>query len=119
MDNTFRKKERLCGQTGIARLLAQGRHGAVPGIKYCYAPGSGAEVNRILISVPKKLFRRAVKRNLLKRRIREAYRTRKTLLPGGGTDLMFVYATKELLSYSEICDRVEEILRAVAGRTAS
>ena len=31
----------------------------------------------ILVSVPKKKFRRAVKRNLIKRQVREAYRVRK------------------------------------------
>jgi ribonuclease P protein component len=34
----------------------------------------GAHPARMTVSVPKKIFRRAVDRNLLKRRIREAYR---------------------------------------------
>ena len=34
----------------------------------------------ILISVPKKRFKRAVKRNLVKRQVREAYRKNKHLL---------------------------------------
>ena len=53
-------------------LLAKGRHGKVTGLRYCFRPDSGAEENRIMVSVPKKMFKRAVKRNLLKRRIRES-----------------------------------------------
>lgn len=111
MENTFKKQERLCGRNEIGRLLAKGRHGSVDGLRYCYLSGSGRDCNRILVSVPKKLFRRAVRRNYLKRLIREAYRTQKALLPGTGTDLMFIYATKEILSAAEVRRRVADILQ--------
>jgi len=42
-------------------------------------PGSGAEA-AVLISVPKKKFKQAVKRNRIKRLIREAYRLNKQAL---------------------------------------
>ena len=84
-------------------------------IRYCCLPDNGREHTRIVVSVPKKLFRRAVKRNLLKRRIRESYRTQKALLAGSRVDLMFVYASKDVLDSSVIREAVGIILTSVSG----
>jgi ribonuclease P protein component len=113
MGNTLPKRERLHSKSDIDALLSKGRFFPAGEMKYCVRKGTGESVNRILISVSKKFFRRAVKRNLLKRRIREAYRTRKDLLEGGGTDILFVYSTKEVLSYERIAAIVEGILLSV------
>ncbi len=86
------KAERLSGRKDIMRLMNQGHWGGVPGLKYCFIYDSSASVSRFAVSVPKRLFKRAVKRNLLKRRLREAFRLQKELLPSeGGVDLMVVY----------------------------
>ena len=115
--NTLPKKERLCGKTGISKLLAKGRHGSVPGLRYLCLTGAEAEVNRIMVSVPKKLFKRAVKRNLLKRRIRESWRRQKHLLTvDGGVDLLFMYPTKEILTYQEIYTAVGNVIESLNER---
>ena len=112
--NTLPKEERLCGKTGISHLLAKGRHGNVPNMRYLCLMNNGKEFNRIMVSVPKKLFKRAVKRNLLKRRIRESYRQQKhDLNLKSGVDLLFMYATKEVLSYEEIYKTVGQIIRKI------
>ena len=109
--NTLPKKERLCGKKGIESLLARGRHGNAGAIRYIYALDNGEEYNRILISVPKKLFKRAVKRNILKRRIRESWRRLKGGLDSEcGVDILFMYSTKEILSYQEIDDCISGIV---------
>lgn len=109
--NTLPKKERLYGKKGIEKLLARGRHGSVDSIRYRFLTDNGEETNRILISVPKKLFKRAVKRNLLKRRIRECWRKQKHALNvEKGMDILFMYSTKEVLTYQEIYSRMEEII---------
>lgn len=73
--------------------------------------GSGCDTNRIMVSVPKKLFKRAVKRNLLKRRIRESYRKQKHGLEiKEGLDILFMYSTKEVLGYEAIYKAVGEII---------
>ena len=112
--NTLPKEERLCGKTGISQLLAKGRHGNVPNMRYLCLTNNGKEFNRIMVSVPKKLFKRAVKRNLLKRRIRESYRKQKhDLNLKSGVDLLFMYSTKEVLSYEEIYKTVGQIIRKI------
>ena len=112
--NTLPKEERLCGKTGISHLLAKGKHGNVPNMRYLCLKDNGKEFNRIMVSVPKKLFKRAVKRNLLKRRIRESYRKQKhDLNLKSGVDLLFMYSTKEVLSYEEIYKTVGQIIRKI------
>ncbi len=114
--NTLPKKERLCGKTSISMLLAKGKHGNVPNMRYLFMKNTGLEYNRILISVPKKLFKRAVKRNLLKRRIRESYRKQKHLLTvEGGLDVLFMYSTKDILSYQEIYSTIGQIIERING----
>lgn len=97
--------------------MSRGRPGEVQNIRYRYIKDSGCGTNRMMVSVSKRLFKRAVKRNLLKRRIRESYRTLKHNLPeGGGTDILFVYNTREILTYSEIRDTIEKIINRISGK---
>ena len=110
--HTLPKAERLCGVKNIAALLKRGRYGNVSCLRYCYAVGNGTGCNRILISVPKKQFKRAVQRNLIKRRIRESYRLQKEKLPVGkeGTDVMFIYTAPAILPFAPIFAAVGTIL---------
>ena len=122
MDNsvrhTFHKDERICGKTGISKLLAGGKHGNIPGFRYCYMTDNGLEINRIMVSVPKKLFKRAVKRNLLKRRIRESWRLQKQSMNASGVDILFTYSTKDILEFQEIQSSVAKIIEKVNKATA-
>ena len=121
MDNsvrhTFHKDERICGKTGISKLLAGGKHGNIPGFRYCYMTDNGLEINRIMVSVPKKLFKRAVKRNLLKRRIRESWRLQKQSMNASGVDILFTYSTKDILEFQEIQSSVAKIIEKVNKAT--
>ena len=115
--NTLPKKERLCGKTAISELLAKGKHGNVPGMRYLCLRRKDAELNRIMVSVPKKSFKRAVKRNLLKRRIRESWRRQKHMLSvDGHLDILFMYSVKEVLSYEEIFAAVGQIIENLNAR---
>ena len=127
MDNDFRKtlkkKERLSVGTDLSRLFASGRYGITDGFRYCYRIGNELPFNRIVVSVPKKCFRRAVKRNLLKRRIREAYRLNKNLLPvnaeKGGTDILFIYSSKNILDFNAVVLSVRNILESLAAKVVA
>jgi len=107
--NTLPKEERLFGKSSIGNLLENGKWTGSGVLRCCYLP-NGLEHSRLMVSVPKKSFHRAVRRNLLKRRIREAYRTRKNLLAEKSVDILFVHSPKELSSFADICRSVEEIL---------
>ena len=109
----------MCGKKGIESLLAKGKHGNAGAIRYIYALNNGEEFNRILVSVPKKFFKRAVKRNLLKRRIRESWRKLKgNLCTSIGIDILFMYSTKEVLSYQEIYDIMSGIVTRLSEKAS-
>ena len=114
----MKKRERLSSKGAVESLLKNGRYGASGVLKYVYRKDNGLPYSRMMVSVPKKLFRRAVKRNLLKRRVREAYRLNKGLIvPGetGGTDILFIYRSKELSTQSEIVSMMVSALKSVGG----
>ena len=77
-------------------------------------------INKLLVSVPKKNFKRAVHRNLLKRRVRESYRKNKEITIQNGNrsvNMMFVYISKDILEYSYIESRVKDILGKISQAT--
>ena len=113
--HTFSKAERLSGKTALARLLDGGRWGATAHLKYCFKANT-EEINRLLVSVPKKLFKRAVRRNLLKRRLRESYRLQKELLNRAGVDFMLVYNSPEVLSFDVLREEVAEVLAKISSK---
>ena len=116
MAATLSKSERLCGKKAIAGLMEHGKGGVAGCLRYKYLKTGEADVSRILVSVPKRHFKRAVKRNLLKRRIRESYRLQKGLLPVS-VDIAFLYQDREVRSSDEIYASVTEVLSAVAAKT--
>lgn len=108
---TLPKSERLKGKAAISALMTKGRWGRTAALKYCCMQKEESEPNKIMVSVPKRLFKQAVRRNLLKRRLREAYRVRKHM--ARGTDILFLYNINEILSQEEIGKQVEEILHGL------
>ncbi len=116
MAATLSKSERLCGKKAIAGLMEHGKGGVVGCLRYKFLQAREADVSRILVSVPKRHFKRAVKRNLLKRRIRESYRLQKEILPVP-VDIAFLYQDRAVLPFSDIYTAMTAVLSAVAAKT--
>lgn len=114
--HTLPKEERLCGKTTVSALISDGKWGTTAHLRFCWAAGRTTGVNRLMVSVPKKFFKRAVRRNLLKRRLREAYRLQKGLLTASGVDLMLSYSSPEIADFQTIFAEVTEILQRVSQK---
>jgi ribonuclease P protein component len=107
---SFRKSEKLCRKKIIDQLFASGRSFTLFPIRVQFLNTSlpDDELVQALFTVPKRRFKRAVKRNLLKRRMREAYRHNKSiLLPAmhqqeSQLAVAFIYVSNEEVDQSKI-----------------
>ncbi|MBI2269384.1 MAG: ribonuclease P protein component [Bacteroidetes bacterium] len=118
MTYTFKKAERLGSKTLIEKLFKSGRSFTtdpfrITWLEFSLNTGHPAQ---IAFAVPKKNFRRAVDRNKLKRRAREAYRKNKSRLYDNLKEqsrsiiLMLVYIAKEPVSQAVIDTKINTII---------
>lgn len=127
MPNTLHKSERLDKKKVIEKLFAGGsRSFSVFPLRVVYLPVEELEAPAsILVSVSKRRFKRAVKRNRVKRQIREAYRLNKH----GLLDVLankqcrlaiaFIYLSDQLVESSLIAERMKTALARIAEKVAA
>lgn len=114
----FSKKEKLKSQKEIELLFKQGKsinHFPIRLIYKVKTEKNNVPIN-FGISVPKKKIKLAVNRNLIKRRVREAYRLNnhdlkiKLLENQKEINMMMIYSSEQILSYKEIEEKIKVIL---------
>lgn len=124
--NTFCKTERLSSKILIGKMFAGGAKSfSVFPLRLVYMEieeeNQSAPVS-ILISVPKKRFKRAVHRNRIKRQIREAYRKNKhelVQLVGQKEKKFiasFIYLSDQMVSSVELEEKVKVLLARMAEK---
>ena len=127
--NTLSKSERVASRNTVETLFGGGHSRALSAFPlrmvYMLAPrAEGEPAAQMLVSVPKRWFKRAVKRNRIKRQVREAYRTSKhqlladidTLFPGQKLVMAFIYMDGELLPSAEIDAKLKNLLCRVGEK---
>lgn len=121
--NTLCKEERLHGRDAVEKLFkdAGSRSMVAFPVRVVYVlapPQADTRVNtRMLVSVPKRQFKRAVKRNRVKRQVREAYRKHKhglieavSRIGEQHLSLAFVWLDSKLYDTSVVEKKVEKLL---------
>lgn len=122
------KFEKLCSETAIGRLYAHAAPGDpdAPQAQLVYplravwrlnsARRPSIDCPQFLISVPKKRLRHAVDRVAMRRRIREAYRLNRSLLPPSlPLDIAFGYVGNGLCDYARIESAMQRLLTRIAA----
>jgi ribonuclease P protein component len=119
-DFTFSKHERVNKKKDIESLFAKGKAFNLPPLRVVYLlnPDQTINTHQVLISVPARTFKKAVDRNLLKRRLREAYRLNKRYLTSEKKMIVgFIYTAKETLPFvaieAKVIEGLERVVRLV------
>jgi ribonuclease P protein component len=110
---TFRKEERLSKEKQIQELFDKGSSFYLFPFKVLFLPQAdpASPVHQVLISVSKRNFKRAVDRNLIKRRMREAYRLQQQLLSAvPRLSVAFIYTHKQPLLSAELQGKMRQTL---------
>jgi ribonuclease P protein component len=124
---TFGKSERLCSVKLISEIFETGNVIYTPNLKLIWKLSSRKLPSpaQVVISVPKKCIKKAVERNTIKRRLREAYRKNKIDLYGvlrtKEIQIVFImiYRPCVLLSHHEIDNSVTELLKILSNTVKS
>ncbi len=123
------KKEKLCSNAAIDLLFSPvasktGENNSIMAYPWRAVwrinDKRSGECTQFLITVPKKRLRRAVDRVKMRRRLREAYRLTKDILPSdAAVDIAFIYVADNVTPYSPTRRAVKKILSRIVEHTTT
>jgi len=107
---TFCKQERLCNRSLINSLFARGQHFTIYPVRVYWRKALPDQPlpAQVVVQVQRRHIRLAVRRNLVKRRMREAFRKNKGILydylgkKDGRLQFAMVYYGHSILPYREL-----------------
>ena len=114
----FPKNQKLCNEKSIERLFKNGKSLSEKPFRIIYSIDYNNEdvFLKALIVVPKKRVRLASDRNVIKRRVKEAYRLQKSELEkylkskNHQLNLAIIYQKHEILDYKLIEEKIKLLL---------
>lgn len=116
--HTFPVGERLKSKKLIGELFQKGSSFSFYPYRILYRvqPEEVAAPRQLLISIPRRRFKRAVDRNYLKRLIREVWRQRKGTLRQNGLPITvaIIYIGKDKMPYRELDDKLKAALKRLS-----
>ena len=123
----MRQPERLNKKKIIEKMFAGGsRSFSIFPLRVVWLPVEELDVQAsILISVSKRRFKRAVKRNRIKRQIREAYRLNKQILLAPLTEknrrlaIAFIYLADELMNSALVEEKIKAALTRIVEKISA
>ena len=122
------KYERICKENDIQALFNQGEGFSVYPFRviFSFRPCGDSQVTvRLLVSVSKKRFHHAFKRNRVKRLMREAWRKNKAPLyeicqqDNISLDVALVYTATVIHSYDEMFKKTEKAVHEIVKKYSS
>jgi ribonuclease P protein component len=111
---SLKKHEILRSKKKIQELFEHGSSFFLYPFKIHFIPQENSENTQVLFSVSKRNFKKAPDRNLIRRRMREAYRLNKNILVSNlkepfSMSIALVYISKSVLPFSEIENKLKQV----------
>ena len=114
----FPKKQKLCNETAIKEMFSNGDSFVIHTIRLVWKEQVNSDDVAIksIIVVPKKQLKLAADRNIVRRRMKEAYRLNKSAIENSlknkrkQLNIAIVYQNDKILSYKVIEEKIKLIL---------
>ena len=114
----FPKKQKLCSETVIKEMFSSGKSFKTSALRLVWKVSNNEDEVTIksIIVVPKKKIRLATKRNIIRRRMKEAYRLNRIELENTlkanklQLNIAIIYQREQILSYKVVDDEIKLML---------